>query len=272
MTATPIGFTYLRSERLMFDAGHRDDYTNFARPYYGITFIRCGHALYRTKTGDFRLDAGDILFSPLGSTYISEWSDDSCVCMDTILFNINRDLHISADPGVRRSYPVQAIHGLEHIGDRIKKIAENYRNLQSCILPYDAFGWYSEAYAIIGEVWQKILYDEFPVPDSRLLPALHYIEEHLSESVTVETLAKCCYMSSSHFHACFVKGIGLPPIQYKLKRQVEQAQMMLVVDVNKPVCDIAHEMGFESLSYFYRVFTGITGMPPGKYREIFGAE
>lgn len=270
MIITPTGFNYLRAQSLAFAAGHRDDYTNFARPYFGITYIRCGHARYYTKTGNFSLDTGDILFTPYGSTYISEWSSASSVSMDTILFNMNRDVCTTAAPGMRRSYPVQAVRGLEHLGDRIRKAADAYKSFSKDTPPYDTLGWYAEVYAILGEVWQKIIYDEVPAPDLRLLPALRCIEENLSGSVTVETLAKCCYMSSSHFHACFVKEMGLPPIRYKLKRQVERAQLMLVMDVDKPVCDIARETGFESLSYFYRVFTGIARMPPGKYREVFG--
>jgi AraC-like DNA-binding protein len=55
-----------------------------------------------------------------------------------------------------------------------------------------------------------------------------------------------------------------PPLQYITRKKIERAQLLMIIG-KKSIKDIAHDLSFSHLPYFYRVFKKITGLPPGRY-------
>ena len=64
----------------------------------------------------------------------------------------------------------------------------------------------------------------------------------------------------------FKKYTGISPAQYHLQLRIKKAEDMLSM-TNKPIKEIAFELGFSSLFYFSRLFKQKTGVNPTELRN-----
>lgn len=99
----------------------------------------------------------------------------------------------------------------------------------------------------------------------RLHETLEYIQDNLGQPLTVATLAKQSHLHPDYFSRIFREEIGEGPLEYIRHKRIERAQV-LIITTESSFSEIAFDTGFESLSYFSRVFKKYTGMSPGSYR------
>ena len=104
-----------------------------------------------------------------------------------------------------------------------------------------------------------------PIP-SAILESMSYILTHLATTITVEELAGHANLSTDYFSKSFCRHTGLRPLQYIHQKRIERARF-LILTTHLSFTAIAAETGFESLSYFTRVFKATTGQAPGTYRK-----
>jgi AraC family transcriptional regulator len=93
-----------------------------------------------------------------------------------------------------------------------------------------------------------------------------YIEEHLSESVPIGTLAQLVRLSPHHFCRVFKQSLGMPPHRYQTHRRVEHAKLLLANRAGS-VTEIARAVGFSSRNAFATAFRKATGIAPADYRR-----
>ncbi|MFC4303078.1 AraC family transcriptional regulator [Cohnella boryungensis] len=94
---------------------------------------------------------------------------------------------------------------------------------------------------------------------------LKYIDEHLSDNITVESLAKQVYLHPNYFIVFFKGILGNSPIQYVNQRRMEVAKgLLLNPDCN--VSAVAGQVGMQ-IYYFSRMFKAHTGLTPSRYRK-----
>jgi AraC family transcriptional regulator len=106
------------------------------------------------------------------------------------------------------------------------------------------------------------------LPRWRLRRTLEYIEEHLSENISLAQLAEAAgNVSRYHFARLFKQSTGYSPYRYLVRRRIRRAQNML--RGHKPISmgEIAFLCGFGDQSTFSRVFRQVTGNTPKAYRE-----
>ena len=100
----------------------------------------------------------------------------------------------------------------------------------------------------------------------KIKAVLSYIDEHYSESISVEDMAALCFYSKSYFMKFFKECMGTSFISYLNDYRLEiAAKMLLAADDN--ILDISSACGFDNLSYFTRSFKKKYGVTPGKYRK-----
>lgn len=105
---------------------------------------------------------------------------------------------------------------------------------------------------------------------SRLaLRAAGYIRQHLSETITVDALAKALYFSRSRFSARFKEETGQTITEFVLKEKTEEAKRLLRYS-DKSATAIGDYLGFSSPGHFSRVFKQYAGRTPTEYREQYG--
>jgi AraC family transcriptional regulator len=95
-----------------------------------------------------------------------------------------------------------------------------------------------------------------------------YIQEHLSEQVSVLELAKLARLSLHHFCRAFKQSFGVPAGQYQVQRRMEVAKLLLA-DRTKSVTDIALSLGYAQTGSFGNAFRKTTGWTPTIYRREF---
>jgi len=95
-----------------------------------------------------------------------------------------------------------------------------------------------------------------------------YIEEHLSEQVSLLKLAQLARLSLHHFCRAFKQSFGVPAHQYQVRRRMEVAKLLLA-DRTKSITDIALSLGYAQTGSFGNAFRKTTGWTPTVYRREF---
>lgn len=96
----------------------------------------------------------------------------------------------------------------------------------------------------------------------------NYIDHHMSETITVEAMAKEFYMSRSYLSKRFKAESNITLTDFILNRKTEEAKYLLRY-TNKPLTDISLYLGFSSPGHFSRVFRKYASMSPSDYRKKY---
>jgi AraC family transcriptional regulator len=96
-----------------------------------------------------------------------------------------------------------------------------------------------------------------------------YIEEHLSEQISLETLARLARLSTFHFCRAFKQSFGVPPHRYHTNRRIEWAKTLLA-ERKHSVTEVGLTVGFSETSSFAAIFRKITGQTPNRYHRALG--
>ena len=99
-----------------------------------------------------------------------------------------------------------------------------------------------------------------------LVSIKQYIEDHLTESMTVEELASQVHFSYYYLCHLFKKLTGKSIQQYRTEKRLEKAIPMLL-QTDKKISEIAPACGFDNFSYFTEVFVEHVGMSPSEFRK-----
>ncbi|OAS19095.1 hypothetical protein A8708_27315 [Paenibacillus oryzisoli] len=95
---------------------------------------------------------------------------------------------------------------------------------------------------------------------------LRYMEQHIADQVSIETLAQLAHYHPNYFINAFKQFTGYSPIQYMNHLRSEKAKdLLLTTELN--VSQIADSFGME-LSYFSRMFKEQTGFKPTAFRDL----
>ena len=101
--------------------------------------------------------------------------------------------------------------------------------------------------------------------------ACSYIAENLGERFTLDDLARQAGVSRFHFARLFRVSTGDSPMAYLLKSRIERAKQMLLQD-DRPVCEIAAVLGFCDQSHLTRTFRRLTGVTPREFARRHSVE
>jgi AraC-like DNA-binding protein len=92
-----------------------------------------------------------------------------------------------------------------------------------------------------------------------------YVENHLSEKISLSELAAVAGLSRMHFASQFRVATGLRPHEFLLRRRVQRAERLLRESA-LAIVEIALTVGFQTQAHFTTVFKKFTGCPPHQWR------
>lgn len=92
-----------------------------------------------------------------------------------------------------------------------------------------------------------------------------YIEDHLDEELSLETLAAQFYVSKFYIAHTFKDNIGIPVHQYIMKKRLAAVQEALRGGAKAG--EACLQYGFKDYSVFYKAFKKECGMSPKEWRE-----
>ena len=107
----------------------------------------------------------------------------------------------------------------------------------------------------------------FQTNNNRLHYIINYIKNNLDHPLTIEELSKKACMSESNFHRVFKNELGISPIDFLINERIKLATSLLHNRENK-IKDVYLQCGFNSLSYFIRLFKKKKQMSPKAYQQI----
>lgn len=95
---------------------------------------------------------------------------------------------------------------------------------------------------------------------------LAYLNEHYAERLTLGDMAREFGLSPKYFCSFFTRAVGKPFVAYLNRLRIEHA-CALLADTDKPVMEVAFQVGFGHFSYFIKTFRETTGCTPTQYRR-----
>jgi len=99
-----------------------------------------------------------------------------------------------------------------------------------------------------------------------LLELASYLEENLSEKITIKDMAQFAGVSESHLRKKFHEVYAESPMHYLQRIRVERSMEMLA-DPDLCITDIALHVGMGDSNYYSRIFRKINACSPSEYRE-----
>lgn len=100
----------------------------------------------------------------------------------------------------------------------------------------------------------------------RAIEAAKWIEENSHYPIDFEQAAQQVQLSAFHFLRLFGAVIGVTPHQYLVRSRLRHAARLLA-DEERPVTDVALDVGFNDLSNFVRTFHRAAGVSPRDFRR-----
>jgi AraC-like DNA-binding protein len=98
----------------------------------------------------------------------------------------------------------------------------------------------------------------------KLSPAICFVQQHYSERIYSDAMARLCGMSPTHFSHAFKQTFDVTFQQFILRYRVREA-CKLLQSPSANISDVAYNVGFSDPSYFTRVFKRYVGTSPSSF-------
>ncbi|HTZ89142.1 MAG TPA: AraC family transcriptional regulator [Alloacidobacterium sp.] len=213
---------------------------------------------------------GDVDIIPSGTPAIWENKEKDtvliCSLPPTLLHAAAEGLDINSDRVEIRNRFQARDSQIEHIGWALK--AEMERGYPSGQLYLDSLAMAMAVRLLQGH---SSLAREPELPRGamqghRLKRVLAFIEEHLSDDLSLETIAAAAGVSAPHCKVLFRRALGVPIHQYVIRRRIERA-LSLLREGQLPISQVALDTGFAHQSHLARHMRRLIGVSPGEYRN-----
>lgn len=256
-----LNLTFFTINKYEFTKKHIFDFSNYPRPHFCMGLIIKGEADFSFDKKNIHVTPGDIIFVPKTTRYISTWHGNPDILYISTHFSFAHGSMFDS----KKIFPIQKIRlsDFEKLKGKYEFILNNYDKDKGEQLK--ALGCF---YDILGDVYEHLTFKKAQNLDSRIEKAIEFIELNYSTNFTTQDLSKISNMSEPHFYACFKKETGYTPVEYKLKVRISHGTLLLLDNQNRSIEEISELLGFESSTYFRRVFKKITGKSPREYKKL----
>ncbi len=230
-------------------------YTFASRPDYGLLYLNKGLITYYFDDCVIELKPGDMIYLPRGC-YYSVTFDYKNSEVENILINFdaveNKTLFDFEKPSVVLSDTKKELYS------SLLELAQEYNDNGG------AFYTNMLLYKCLNEISQMIEHSE----GFEELLLFKRTAEKLSKNFGISIEDICCEtnMSRSIFQKKFKKYLGASPIEFRNKKRIEAAKLLLETsDISSD--EIVDKLKFYDKAYFYKVFKKETSLTPKQYRD-----
>lgn len=152
-------------------------------------------------------------------------------------------------------------NGEKIVSDIFADSPSGYRSLYESSSTYDVLDWLNHLCAGLCEYYDTHNGD---FKSSVVTNVKKYIRDNITKRLSLNDVAKEFNISPSYLSVLFSKYNETCFSDYINQCKIEEAKKMLA-DSELKIYEIADELGFESTSYFSRVFKKVAGMSPRDY-------
>lgn len=244
-------------------------------PEFEITFIEAPNGTRRVGNhiGDF--EGSDLVF--IGSN-IPHLNFDYGIKADyeKVVLQIKEDFFkndFSTTPelaGIQQlfenSKKVICFHGStkDSVGKRLKEISSlpNFDQFMEVLSLLQILASSNEITFLHDKPFENLYNNK---EQSRLKVVYKFIETNYQRTISIDEMGKITHLSNAAFCRYFKKMTRLTFTEFLNQYRIEQAKILLKSDKN--VTETSIECGFESLSYFNRIFKKVVGINPMQYKK-----
>jgi len=222
------------------------------------------------------LRQGDMILRPGMSTpYEVRWKSLSSLPTQTLHLHLSKDLlartaeevvgygpkHLSLvdRPGLQDPLLAQIGFALWRELEQPAPAGNLYAQTAAQMLAVHLLRYYTTVGGAIKEPSQGLTLQQ-------MKRVMDFIQDHLSQDLSLETLAQQTGYSSYHFARLFRQTTGESPHQFVLRQRIERAQRLLK-EGNIPLARVAVESGFANQSHLTQAFKRHLGLTPRAYRQ-----
>ncbi|HEX7823063.1 MAG TPA: AraC family transcriptional regulator [Sphingobium sp.] len=142
--------------------------------------------------------------------------------------------------------------------------------LQDGLFDIYALGWLHQTLAQLVRVQRgrpvESLIRRGGLPPSRLRKLIEFIEENLTEAITIREMADIADVSERHLIRVFEQSTGVTPHRYVVSRRIARARRMLL-ESDERITDVALSCGYRSIQHFSSAFREETTFSPSAFRS-----
>lgn len=104
---------------------------------------------------------------------------------------------------------------------------------------------------------------------ARVKQAILFIEENHAEPLTLEEIADSIHLSKSECCRCFQRCLGITPFEYLMKFRIFESTRKINRgdEVAKSISALASSVGFNSASYYNKLFKKYVNCTPSEYKK-----
>lgn len=107
-------------------------------------------------------------------------------------------------------------------------------------------------------------YNDDPLLE-RIVPALEYIDRHLTDKIMIEDVTRQVNLSYYYFVKLFKKALGMSFTDYVNFKRIKRAEQMLLTE-DFSIVEIAENVGIANLGHFYEMFKRFNGCSPKQFK------
>lgn len=104
-------------------------------------------------------------------------------------------------------------------------------------------------------------------PNNRINEVAKYIQENCQERISLQSLSEHFFMSKCYLSRRFKEATNFTINEYLTVQRLKKARRLLET-TSYSMTQVSEETGFESVSYFEKVFKKHMGLTPLKYRRL----
>ncbi|HTE54583.1 MAG TPA: AraC family transcriptional regulator [Kofleriaceae bacterium] len=229
---------------------------------FSIAYVRKGGFGYRTRGESFDLVSGSLLIGHPGSEYMC--THDHVYGDECLSFQLGEEMIdvIGGRAVAWQCGSLPPLPALVVMGELGQAVADGRSDVG---LDEVALGFASRLVAIAT--------GRAPRPPRlhaadrrRAIRAALWIDAHSHEPIDLDGAAREVGLSSFHFLRLFARVLGVTPHQYLVRSRLRRAARLLA-DGDRPITEVALEVGFGDLSNFVRTFRRAAGISPGGFRK-----
>lgn len=244
---------------------------------FELYYVMQGEIEFHTASQKCTVSRGSIIFVNQGTLHNFSCRDSATVY--ALLFD-SRLLSGSYGSSLERKYILPLKESGLPFFEILPDSEQHQRMSQSvlkCIewMSEEPFGFEMRVRSELSLVWLDLLEETKDylltfkntslVDHDRLKNMMNFISRHYGEKITIGQVAAAASISERECCRCFTRSIGMSPVKYLNDYRLHAAaDLLLTTDL--PILEISETCGFQSPSYFGKLFLSSMGCTPRDYR------
>ncbi len=231
------------------------------------TLIYClkGNGWVELPTGYYSISSNQYLIIPAGVPYKYGADDKNPWTIYWFHFEGTQSHYFSdllCKQSKDRLVETIFIEERQKIFDSIYKTLEQGFSLDNLLYSNISFQYYLTTFSYS----QKFVGTSLVAEKDLIDLSIEYMQNHLHQSVSLESLASFINVSLSHYSCIFKKKTGYSPIVYFNHLKIQKACQLLQF-TSLRIGEIASQLGIDDSYYFSRLFSKVMHISPLEYRK-----